>query len=133
MIFAFMRKVERRTPHPHPIVALNQVITEINREAKQSGVLRKGVRGLSSFILMILSELRAIICGKRKRLGKIGAQSQAFLSAIATLIAQKLGVSNPTAIGIAVLVLITLGKATRSGFLQNDRRGSLEGFQYVVC
>ena len=68
------------------------------------------------FIRQILAELRKIICGPKSTPSKLGASSQAVIAAIAAAIAQRFHVESVTATGMAVLVLLALGRATKSAF-----------------
>jgi hypothetical protein len=106
--------VEYRRIAPSSVLA--STITEIHEERRKAGVVQKGAAGLSSFFLSILDELRAIICGKGKSAKKLGKNSQAILAAVAAVVSRALGIGDPTATGIAVLVLITLGQATKNAF-----------------
>jgi len=68
------------------------------------------------FIRQILAELREIICGPKSKRSKLGANSQAILSAIAAAIVAKFHVTSVTATGLSVLVFLALGRATKSAF-----------------
>jgi hypothetical protein len=103
---------------PPPVAVLNRVVVDIERKARQdSNVMQKGSASVASFFLIFTSELRKIICGNRKTPGKLGREMHAVLAALGAFIAAKLGVSDPTATGIAVLLLITITQATKNAFV----------------
>ena len=104
------------TKPPTPIKALDEIFSDIIERDELRGYLRKWSDGVSSFFLIVLDELRTIICGKGKTPKKLGTNSQAVLTALAAALAHKLGLDQPTAIGIAVLMLMTLGQATKRAF-----------------
>jgi hypothetical protein len=100
-----------------PVDILQHVVVEIDRAKKEdNNLLQKGVVSVSSFFLTYLNEFRKIICGSRKSPTKLGKNTQAIISGLAAFITSKLGVSNPTAVGIAVLILLTLAQATKNTF-----------------
>jgi hypothetical protein len=103
---------------PPPRRVLEETLAELDAEAKRRDptILRKGVVSVSSFVVLLLDELRTLICGKGKNPTKLGPESQAMLGALAAAIARKLGISDATSVGLAVLVLITLGQATKNAF-----------------
>lgn len=68
------------------------------------------------FIARILSELREIICGPKPKPSKLGPNAQAYIAAIAAAILAKFHVSSVTATGLAVLILLTLSRATKNAF-----------------
>jgi len=106
---------------PDPVVVLDSVVQDLQKSAdERSGVLHKSSRGLTSFLLSILRELREIICGKGKKPKPLGKEAHAAVSALAVLLAARLGISNATAIGLAVLILITLAQATKNAFCKMD-------------
>jgi hypothetical protein len=105
---------------PDPVVVLDSVVRDLQKSAdERSGVLHKSSRGLTSFLLSILRELREIICGKGKP-KPLGKEAHAAVSALAALLAARLGISDATAIGLAVLILITLAQATKNAFCKMD-------------
>jgi hypothetical protein len=99
-----------------PVALLEDVVAEIDEEARRAGIIRKRSGGALTFFLILLGELRTIICGKGKTPKKLGSTSQTVLTALAAAIVQKLGISNPTATAVAVLMLIALGRATKNAF-----------------
>jgi hypothetical protein len=103
---------------PTPIEMLDEVLKDINEEAKKRDphALTKMSFDFASFVLSIFGELRIIICGKGKQPKKLGKEWHAILTGLAALIAQKLGLSDPASIAFAVLVLITLAQATKNAF-----------------
>ena len=101
-----------------PVEALDEVFAYIAQKDKARGNFRKWAGGVSSFFLIMLRELRTIICGRGKTPRKLGTQSQALLTAVAAAIARKVGLDGPSAIGLAVLMLIALGQATKNTFCQ---------------
>lgn len=102
---------------PRPVEVLDATIRKIESDAqKESGIFKKGATGFASFFLVWASELREIICGKGKKPPKLKTETQGIIAALAALISQQLGVSNPTAVGIAVLILLALAQATRNTF-----------------
>lgn len=118
-----------KTPPPAPIEALEEVVLDIDRQAKEEGILRKRSGGASSFFLILLDELRGIICGKGKTPKKLGTNSQAVLTALAAAATPKLGISDPTAMGVTVLMLITLGRATKKAFCKMSDLEELKLFR----
>ena len=96
--------------------ALEDVVEEINKSAKESGEPRKDVQGASSIFLVLLDELRKILCGKGKTPKKFSSHTNNVLSGVAASIAAYLGVHDSAAAGVAVLVLMTLGQVTRNTF-----------------
>jgi hypothetical protein len=59
-----------------------------------------------------------LICGKRKTPGPLTPKTQGVLTGLAAAIAHHLGVSDPMAIGLAVLVLMTIAGASKKAFCQ---------------
>jgi hypothetical protein len=82
----------------------------------------RGVLWGIDFIKTILKELRDLLCGKGKKPKALSANSHALLSALAALIAKKLGVADSTAIALAVLVLVALGRATKNAFCKMTKK-----------
>jgi hypothetical protein len=118
-------------PGGAPIDALQDVLSNINNRNKEA----KSIGGVSSFFLSILNEPRKIICGKGKNPKKFGSGSHAVLSGVAAAIAKKFGISDPAAIGLAVLVLMTLGQATKNAFCKKkdtEVLKTLEGLNSVT-
>jgi hypothetical protein len=68
------------------------------------------------FIETILAELREIICSPKKHRGNLSRHTQAIIAAIVTMLMHKFGMQSATANGIAVLILLTLGRATKKAF-----------------
>ena len=100
-----------------PYEALADVAVEVNRLPPiDPTVIGKSHYGVVSFFIILMSELRTVICGKGKNPKKLGTNSQAVLTALAAAITRKIGITDPTAMGIAVLMLITLGAATKKAF-----------------
>jgi len=73
----------------------------------------------AKFVWQILKELRTIIC--TKKYGRIDLTAyknypQGVSVALAGVIMNAIGVKEPTALGLATLVLIALGNATKNAF-----------------
>ena len=80
---------------PDPIVVLDSVVQDLQKSAdKRSGVLHKSSRGLTSFLLSILRELREIICGKGKKPKPLGKEAHAAVSALAALLLRVDGIAD---------------------------------------
>jgi hypothetical protein len=79
------------------------------------------------FLEGMFYELREIICGKGKTPTGLGTKTQAVLTAIAAAIGKRLGVDNPTALGLAVLLLLflSLGNAAKKHFAKFPRPRNL--------
>ena len=108
-------------PSPDPVSVLDSVVQDLQKGAdERSGALHKSSRGLASFLLSILRELREIICGKGKKPKALGKEAHAAVSALAALLTLKLGISDAAAIGLAVLILITIAQATKNAFCKMD-------------
>ena len=113
---------------PPPIEALGSMVKRIKQaRPKESTYVvvpprrSDAVTWAFDFLMEIFAELHAIICGKGKTPSKLGDKSQAALTALAAVIVQHLGVSDTTALGIAVLVLLSLGRATKKVFCKTTR------------
>ena len=61
-------------------------------------------------------DLREAICGKGKKASGLGSKSNAILTTIGAAIAHKLGVDDPTTLGVAVLILLALGNSAKKVF-----------------
>jgi hypothetical protein len=105
-----------------PLVMLGLAVDEIehkttreagpaNSEWPSPSKLRAWGQG---FIVLIFKELRKIVCGSGRTPSKLGNTSQAAIAALATEIAYRFGINNPTALGVAVLVFLSLGHATKA-------------------
>jgi hypothetical protein len=69
------------------------------------------------FVARMLRELRRILCDPKKDRGKLGSNSQAVLAALAAYVMGTLHLSSyATATGLAALVLIALGRASKKAF-----------------
>jgi len=67
------------------------------------------------FLIAFLSELREIICKKRDR-NKLSNYTQSLIAGIATFLTSKLALSSGTATALAVLILLSLAKASKKAF-----------------
>jgi len=70
----------------------------------------------AAFISELLVELRLILCGRKKQHGKISNETQAAIAMLATAISQKLGLQAPTSVGLAVLAMLCLVRASKKAF-----------------
>ncbi len=77
-----------------------------------AGPLRWGLE----LIRDILVELRKIICGPRKTPSKLGPISEVSIGAIAAYIAKRFHMESATAHGIALVILLNLGRAAKNAF-----------------
>src|ERR1035437_2889810 len=109
-------------PPPSPIDVLDLTLREVSKKDKGKAKVpppprdsRDGNWALR-FLMEIFVQLRKIICGTAKSPGKLGNKSQAALTALAAFLAHRLGVSDSTALGVAVLVLLSLGNASKAAF-----------------
>jgi len=67
------------------------------------------------FLIAFLSELREIICKKRNR-NKLSDYTQSLIAGIATFLTSKLALPSGTAAALAVLILLSLAKASKKAF-----------------
>ena len=79
-----------------------------------------------AFVARILRNLRDIICGPRRSHGKLSEKSNAALAALGTLIAHEFHVDSAMGVGLAAVILIVLGKATKKAFREMTDREILE-------
>jgi hypothetical protein len=77
------------------------------------------------FIIEILKELREAICG-RKNSEQARPQITGYAYSHCGSIMAHLGVSNPTALGLAVLVLLSIGNASKKVFCRNTTPAALK-------
>ena len=97
--------VAHLTPPPDPVVVLDSVVQDLQKSAdERSGVLHKSSRGLTSFLLSILRELREIICGKGKKPKPLGKEAHAAVSALAALLTARLGIFVVLAVHMTLLL-----------------------------
>ena len=110
---------------PQPTIAVLGIVVESLRGNKKATPQRGSDIGEMldlartwglDFILEILIELRDIICGKGKTPKKLSDTSQSAISALTILVAHKLRISDPTAFGIAVLILLSISRASKNAF-----------------
>jgi hypothetical protein len=79
-----------------------------------------------TFLAKFLRELRNILCGTKKDRNKLSAHSHGALSALAVAIMQICHVSSVTATGIAVLILVSIGRASKKAFCDMTDEEALE-------
>ena len=117
---------------PPKIVALGSVVNKLQKPKRPTKSKRAKNPAETAedwgkaFIFEIFNDLRKIICGKGKTPAKLGHKSTAVLTSLAAFIAQYLGISNPTALGIAVLVLLSLGNATKTAFCRTTNADQIK-------
>jgi hypothetical protein len=68
------------------------------------------------FLVELFGELRQLICGKGKNPSPLGAKSHAALTSLGAIVVHKLGIADPTGLGIAVLILLSLARVTKKTF-----------------
>ncbi len=80
----------------------------------------KAIEWGKQFLLHILKEVRAAVCEESKQSENLKQEysnyARAFAVSISTSVLSAMGISNPAALGIATLVLITLAHATKNAF-----------------
>jgi hypothetical protein len=81
------------------------------------------------FIKSILRELREIICSPKKDQGKLSAPTQSVLAAIVAFLMHKFGLQSATAYGFALLILSTIGSATKKAFCNMSDHEVLEALR----
>jgi hypothetical protein len=88
--------------------------------------LEKARRWGIGFIAEFLQELRNILCGPKKSHRKLSDKFQAALAFLTAALSKKLGIDNPTALGMALLVLLSLPRASKKAFCKMTDQEVLE-------
>lgn len=92
----------------------------------------------TKFLAEILNEIRQAICGHKRKGKAVRAvldlsdretYTKAIGASVATIVMGRLGVTEPVAIGVATLALITVGNATKNAFCTMTEQEVLDAIQ----
>jgi hypothetical protein len=108
--------VQPREAMPSDRYDKNSVYFLYNYAWREPSAFGKAKKWGIGFIAEFLQELRNILCGPKKSHGKLSDKFQAALAFLAAALSKKLGIDNPTALGMALLVLLSLARASKKAF-----------------
>jgi hypothetical protein len=115
---------------PPPIQILGEIVSRATKgigSTLTAETPSKVVRAAgAAFIAELFAQIRTIICGNTKKATPLGEKSQAAISALAAIVAHKLGVADSAATAIAVLVFLSIGRAAKTAFCKITRPEELE-------
>jgi hypothetical protein len=110
------------TPPPSPVEVLGATVNAIRvGDDDPRGPTFPASENLAAmwgfaFIRELFLDIRLLICGKKKNPGPLTPKTQGLLTGLAAAISRHLGVSDPAAIGLAALVLVTIAGASKKAF-----------------
>lgn len=134
----FLRDYTNRTSGHPPLALLGMAAASAGlvRSVGMDSVERRAARSPIGpadwgrmFIEKLLKELRDIFCGKGKTAKPLGGPAQAAIAAIAAYIMQQFHVSQPSATGLAVLVLLALARAAKKSLCEMTDNEILEALR----
>jgi hypothetical protein len=114
---------------PPPIEVLGNTVQRVKKtQSRKQSTGRKGPLEIAAsaeseaevarnwgidFLVELFGELRQLLCGKGKKSSPLGGKSHAALASLGAIVVHKLGIADPTGLGIAVLILLSLARVTK--------------------
>jgi hypothetical protein len=91
----------------------NYVTHFLDNSKRESNVVSKAKKWGIGFIAEFLQEIRKILCGQKESHAKLGDRFQAPLAFLTAALSKKLGIDNPTALSMALLVMLSRARTSK--------------------